>query len=43
LFKNETYPVAERMYRQGFYIPSGMALSDEQIEQSASAVKQVLV
>jgi perosamine synthetase len=43
LFENESYPVAERMYRQGFYIPSGMALSDEQIEQSASAVKQVLI
>lgn len=43
LFEHETYPVAERMYRQGFYIPSGMALSDEQIEQTASAVKKVLI
>jgi len=43
LFENEQYPVAERLYRQGFYIPSGMALSDQQIEQTATVVKEVLV
>ena len=42
LFEGEHYPVAERLYRQGFYIPSGMALSDEQIEETAAAVKEVL-
>lgn len=42
LFKDENYPVAERLYQQGFYIPSGMALSDEQIEESAAAVREVL-
>ena len=31
LFEGESYPVGERMYLQGFYIPSGMALrSDDQ-------------
>ena len=42
LFKNERYPVAERLYHQGFYIPSGMALNDDQIERSAKAVREVL-
>jgi perosamine synthetase len=42
LFEGEEYPVAERLYRKGFYIPSGMALTDSQIEESALAVKEVL-
>lgn len=31
LFENETYPVAEKLARNGFYIPSGLGLSDEEI------------
>ncbi len=42
LFKGERYPVAERLYRQGFYIPSGMALTDEQMVEAAQAVREVL-
>jgi len=42
LFKNESYPVAERLYRQGFYIPSGMALTEEQTDIVANAVREVL-
>ena len=30
-FINESYPVAERLYKQGFYVPSGMALTSEHI------------
>ena len=30
-FINESYPVAERLYKQGFYIPSGTALTSEHI------------
>jgi perosamine synthetase len=41
-FGGERYPVAERVARRGFYIPSGMALSDGQIERSAAAVKEIL-
>jgi perosamine synthetase len=33
------YPVAERLARRGFYIPSGMALGVEQIETVASIVR----
>ncbi|WP_316824798.1 DegT/DnrJ/EryC1/StrS family aminotransferase [Pedobacter miscanthi] len=29
LFKNESYPVAERLARNGFYLPSGLGLSNE--------------
>jgi perosamine synthetase len=39
LFRNESYPVAERLARRGFYIPSGMALTESQMEEVAEAVK----
>ena len=42
LFGGERYPAAERVARRGFYIPSGMALSDAQIERAAAAVKEIL-
>jgi perosamine synthetase len=42
LFVGESYPVSERLYRQGFYIPSGMALTDEEIERSAAKVRELL-
>ena len=42
LFRNESYPVAENIARRGFYIPSGMALNNEQISKAANAVKEIL-
>lgn len=42
LFKGEKYPVAEKLARRGFYLPSGMALSEEQIRRSAQALKEIL-
>jgi len=33
-----TYPVAERLGRRGFYLPSGLALSDVQIQEVAAAL-----
>ena len=42
LFTGEHYPVAERIARRGFYIPSGLALTEEQIERSAAAVREIL-
>jgi perosamine synthetase len=41
LFKMGHYPVAERIARRGFYIPSGLALTDEQIEQVSQAIHKV--
>ncbi|MEJ2452103.1 MAG: DegT/DnrJ/EryC1/StrS family aminotransferase [Gammaproteobacteria bacterium] len=42
LFAGESYPVAERIARRGFYIPSGMALTNEQLERSAASVREIL-
>lgn len=38
LFTDESYPVAERLARRGFYIPSGMALVDKQMEKVVEAM-----
>jgi perosamine synthetase len=43
LFRSERYPVAERLARQGLYLPSGLALTDAQLEQVCEAVEKVLV
>ena len=42
LFKGESYPEAEKLYQRGFYIPSGMALSEEQINRVTEALVEVL-
>lgn len=31
LFEGESYPVAEWLYEKGFYVPSGLSLTEEQI------------
>ncbi len=41
-YQGERYPVAERMARRGFYLPSGLRLTDAQMEQSANAVCTIL-
>lgn len=41
-FERESYPVAENLAEQGFYIPSGLALNENQLEQVADQVKDVL-
>jgi perosamine synthetase len=43
LFAEEAYPVAERLARQGLYLPSGLALSEAQLEQVCKAVREVLL
>lgn len=42
LFKDCTMPVAERLYQRGFYIPSGMALTESQAERVAEALYEVI-
>jgi perosamine synthetase len=42
LFSGECYPIAEKLARRGFYIPSGMALTEEQICRVAEGVKSVI-
>lgn len=36
------FPVAERICQRGFYLPSGMALTDGQIDEAAAAVKEMM-
>jgi len=42
LFEGESYPVSERIARRGFYIPSGMALTEAQMDECAAIVREVL-
>ncbi|MDR3581013.1 MAG: DegT/DnrJ/EryC1/StrS family aminotransferase [Oryzomonas sp.] len=42
LFAGERYPVAERLARRGFYVPSGMALTPEQMDTVVDAVKELM-
>jgi len=42
LFVGERYPVAERIARRGLYLPSGLALTEEQIVIVCDAVSEVL-
>ena len=41
LFKGERYPVAERLYKKGFYLPSGLALTDKQITRVADQLIKI--
>ena len=41
LFKNEAYPVSEKLSGSGFYLPSGLALTDEQIRRSAESLRSL--
>lgn len=41
LFDGERYPVADRLARDGFYLPSGLTLSDNQVDQVSEAVAGV--
>ena len=42
LFANETYPNAEYLARTGFYIPSGLALTQEQMSSVVKGIKKVM-
>jgi len=42
LFAGESYPVAERLARRGFYIPSGLGLTDEQMDRVIQVVREIL-
>jgi len=42
LFVDERYPVAERIARQGLYLPSGLTITDEQISKVVVAIREAL-
>ena len=42
LFKDDVHPVAERLATRGFYLPSGIGLREQQMEQVAQTLSEVL-
>jgi perosamine synthetase len=38
----ERYPVAERLSKQGFYLPSGLALTQEQVDYVCETLKTIV-
>ena len=42
LFRDESYPYAEYLARKGFYIPSGLALTREQMDRVVTGVRKVI-
>ena len=43
LFLEECYPVAEKIAHQGLYLPSGLALTEVQLDQVVAAVRECFV
>lgn len=42
LFKDERLPVTERIARRGLYVPSGLAITEEQIDEVSKCVRSAL-
>lgn len=42
LFAGEVYPNAEYLARKGFYIPSGLALTEVQMEQVVRVLRSIM-
>jgi perosamine synthetase len=42
LFGGERHPVSERIARRGLYLPSGLALTESQIDAAAAATRETL-
>jgi perosamine synthetase len=42
MFTGEKYPVAERIAHQGLYLPSGLTLTEAQLDQVCQAVERIL-
>jgi len=42
LFREDSFPVAERLARTGFYLPSGVGTTDQQVKHVAEVLKGLL-
>ncbi len=42
MFKGESHPVSERMYDRGFYLPSGLGITDSEIREVVTRFKKML-
>jgi perosamine synthetase len=43
LFLEDVLPNSEKLYEKGFYVPSGLALSDEEIQEVSEVLHKILV
>lgn len=43
LFEDDAFPVTERISRRGLYLPSGQAVTDEQIDAVIRGVREILL
>jgi len=43
LFQGESFPVTDRIARQGLYLPSGLAITESQINQVCEAVRRIIL
>ena len=41
-FQTDSHPNSERIAEQGFYIPSGIGISDEQIQKVANSLLEII-
>jgi perosamine synthetase len=42
LFKGESYPVAENLSKNGFYLPSGLGLSNSDLKYIIKETNEIL-
>ena len=42
LFKNKSFPISEKLYKYGFYLPSGLNLKSENIEKVSEILKRLI-
>ncbi len=42
LFRHESYPVSRRIAKYGLYLPSGLTMTEEQVETACTAVREIL-
>ena len=43
LFKNQSFPVSEKLYKYGFYLPSGLNLKYENIKTVSEKLKSIII
>jgi perosamine synthetase len=42
LFKNEQYQITERIARYGLYLPSGLTLTEKQVDEVVTSVREII-
>jgi len=42
LFQGQSFPIAERLGERGFYVPSGLAVTQTQMDDVIAAVRKIL-